>query len=190
MPTLQHPGGDALHERFTERQVGEVYQFMYRFLGDREEAETLTARTFFKARDAMRAAPLPAGGSTQQRADRLLCEAARDVLASELRARYHGAPESAARVEALMRADGPSGVDAGGAGALVYAQGVLARLPALERDLLTYRFLLNSPLESAAEVMGLSHNAALALQWAALAHAASIVASDHNVMPARPECDA
>ena len=172
-----------LHERFTERHVSDMYQFIYRYTGNREEAERLTARTFVAATRALMSTSAP----TRQRAEELLGETARVVLTEELRARYRGLPEDAACVAALIHADSPS-LSASGAGAatgaLTYAQSVLARLPAPERDLLTYRFLLNSPLASVAQVMGLSAQGALTLQWAALAHAAQIVASDSQITPA------
>lgn len=208
MPSLQPPSGDAsalagsgapasaLHEtveRLTERQIGEVYQFIYRYVGNRPEAERLTERAFLQAAPALRNLRAHAGSPTRQAVDSLLAQTARATLADELRARYHATPESAARVVALINADGPATTGASGASgasALAYAQGVLARLPAPERDLLTYRFLLNSPIESVAQVMGLSATGALALQWAALAHAAQIVASDYQTMPAACERDA
>jgi DNA-directed RNA polymerase specialized sigma24 family protein len=205
MPSLQPPGGDAgalagsgapasaLHEtveRLTERQIGEVYQFIYRYVGTRPEAERLTERVFLQAAPALRDLRARVSAPTRQAVDSLLAQTARATLADELRARYHATPESAARVVALIHADGPATTHASGESALAYAQGVLARLLAPERDLLTYRFLLNSPIESVAQVMGLSANGALALQWAALAHASQIVASDYQTMPAACERDA
>lgn len=184
MPSLQPPGGGASAlrepvERFTERQVSEVYQFMYRYAGNREEAERLTERVFLQALPALRSRP------ARQTVDDLLAQTARATVADALRGHYHATPESAARVVALIHADGPAETRASSASALAYAQSILARLPAPERDLLTYRFLLNSPLESVAQVMGLSAQRALALQWAALAHAAQIVTCDYQATPAR-----
>jgi DNA-directed RNA polymerase specialized sigma24 family protein len=58
------------------------------------------------------------------------------------------------------------------------AERLLARLAPQERDALTYRLIGNCSLDETAARMGLSAQAALALQWRALTHATRLAEQD------------
>lgn len=168
----------ARFAHFTESQIRDVYQFMYRQVGDRDVAEDLTTRVFSQA---MRRLPsLPARVSVE----RLLDETARAVLRDALRTRRHDSADAAACGEPLGRTDVPASQRPDRQQALREAQRILALLSAPERDLLTHRLILNRTLASAAAAMRLSNDAAMALQWSALTHAAQIMAeADESEAP-------
>lgn len=125
--------------------VRRVYQLIYRHVGNRAEAESLTERAFERAAMAER------GVDDQRDGESRLLHAARTVLTEHLRAFY---PETTPR----LRDDD-------------LAERLLARLPARERDLLTLRFRRGASLEETAAALRLTTGEALAMQWSALARA-------------------
>ncbi len=172
-------------------QLRGIYQFIYRRVGNRVEAEELTERACALA--ALAASQNAPGVPNCQRTASALCEVARSVVEEHLRWFYPAASESLPGGEGRdqsARPDVPPGGD-GSTPKLLYA--VLAQLSEYERDFLTYRFLLNRSLAEAAAQMRLSVADALALQWSALTNAARLMARERmkrGASGARPgSCD-
>jgi RNA polymerase sigma factor (sigma-70 family) len=163
---------DASHQHFDEEQVSSVYRFMYRHLGNREEAEALTEQTFMATLRAM-----PQDTPTRQSVDTLLCQTARQVASEYLRQfypNYHETPDDECEI---LRADTPA-THRERANISVTVECLLAQLPERDRNLLTYRLLRNLSLAEAATQMRLSLSDALALQWSALVAAAAVAVND------------
>jgi RNA polymerase sigma-70 factor (ECF subfamily) len=176
----QMPG--AQRQSLGLREIRGVYQFIYRHVGNREEAEALTERVFMLViqPQATRDAP----GATQASRERLLARSARDVVVEYLRGFYPALPPLPdddivvwPDPESAASAENPSG-------ATERAIHVLAWLSAQDRDFLTYRFLLNRSLAETAARMRLTLAQALAMQWSALSHAAQVGA---HQAPSWPE---
>lgn len=160
-----------------EEQVRGIYRFIYRHVGNREEAEELTERAY---RQAMHAAAQdsPDDGSTRPSMESGLCQAARWVI-EERQARFYGsALESQRDEEGVDRSSLPAARsdDAKNMTELLHA--VLAQLSVYERDFLTYRFLRNNSLAETAATMHLQVDDALALQWSALTNVARLMARE------------
>lgn len=157
-------------------EVCGVYQFIYRHVGNREEAEELTERACTLA--ARAASQLAPGVSKLQCMASALCKAARSVV-EEHRARFYAATsESLPGGESGDQSAGLA-VRAGSDGSVPEPLGtVLAQLSVYERDFLTYRFLRNGSLAETAAQMRLSVADALALQWTAVTNAARLLARE------------
>jgi RNA polymerase sigma-70 factor (ECF subfamily) len=147
----QHPA------TIDEEQIRAVYQLMYRYVGNREDAESLTERVCILAQRKARG--LPGGHSLQE----TLWQTAESVAAEHLRWLY-GSFESADKATPTReQTDAPTLVRC-----------ILESLPSQERDFLTRRFLDNISLAETAATLHLTVNEALALQWYALSQAAQI----------------
>ena len=185
---LTAPG--AFGQAISEKQVCAVYYFMYRHVGNQEEAEDLTERAFSLANRAslsIQAEPRCASGTPPGMSiENRLCQTARSVVEEYFRAVYHSAQSLASDdtldwpgVAATRSADhGSSCSDRVGR--------ILAQLPAQDREFLTYRFLHNSSLAETASRMGITLARALALQWSALNNAAQIGANE-KAIPSTPQ---
>jgi RNA polymerase sigma-70 factor (ECF subfamily) len=150
-----------------------VYQFIYRHVGNREEAEALTERVFMLVitSQATRDAP---GSATQACRERLLAWRARGVVVEYLRSFYPTLPPlSDDDIVVWPDSDSAGGVE-DNTGAAQRAARLLAQLTAQDRDFLTYRFLDNRSLAETAARMRLTLAQALAMQWSALSHAAQV----------------
>jgi RNA polymerase sigma-70 factor (ECF subfamily) len=159
----------GLHQRFDEDQVQNVYRFIYRHVGNREEAEDLTEQTFIRA---VRAAPtMVAEPSSVHSTDTMLRRAACAVVTAYLGQVYRC--YLAASDDKLGDKLGDEPDDASAT-----AQRIFARLPERDRELLTYRLLRNFSLAETATRMRMSMNDALALQWSALTNAARIAGNE------------
>lgn len=155
------------------REIRGVYQFIYRHVGNREEAEALTERVFMLViqPQATRDAP---GGATQTSRERRLARSARDVVVEYLRGFYPTLPPLPDD-DIVVWPDPASAASAENpSDATERATHVLAWLSAQDRDFLTSRFLLNRSLAETAARMRLTLAQALAMQWSALSHAAQV----------------
>lgn len=180
---LTAPG--ALGQDFSEQQVRDVYRFVYRHVGNREDAEDLTERAFSLANRASRstqaASRRTAGAHHDMTMESRLYHTVRSVVEEYTRTVYHS-PQSLAS---------DNSVDWAGVAATRSAEQVtsgselagriLAQLPARDRDFLTYRFLYNDSLAETASRMGITPAGALALQWSALTHAAQLAMNEKSI---------
>lgn len=171
------PPGERIGERIGERHVRGVYHFIYRHVGNREEAEALTERACLLATQ-------PPAPSEETSLERRLAQIARMVVGDYLRALYPSSLAFAADdiVEWSDSADGDGYERV--PGAEQRAERILAQLPAQDREFLTYRFLDNGSLAETAARMRLTLAQALALQWSALSHATQIMAQQTTRRPA------
>lgn len=184
---LTAPG--ALGQDFSEKQVRDVYRFMYRHVGNREEAEDLTERAFSlanRASQSMQAEPRCASGTLPGMSmENRLCQTARSVVEEYLRTVYHSA-QSLASDDTLDWSDVAATRSAEHVSSFSDRVGrILAQLPAQDREFLTYRFLYSSSLAETASRMGITLACALALQWSALKNAAQIGANE-KAIPSTP----
>lgn len=138
-----------------EDQIRAVYQFMYRYVGNREDAESLTERACTQA--LRKARGLPGGRSLEE----ILWQTAESVAAEHLRWLYVSSEQLDKETPASEQADAPTLVRC-----------ILENLPSRERDFLTRRFLGNVSLAETAATLHLTVNEALALQWYTLTQAA------------------
>lgn len=143
-----------------EDQIRAIYQFMYRHVGNRSDAESLTERA---CSEALHAARELADAHDEQTLDELLWRTAHTVVTDHLRW-FYGAPAAFT--------DEPASNEP--TDALTQVRDILAQLPATERDVLARRFLANASLEETAAALHVTLGDALALQWLALTHAARI----------------
>lgn len=165
------PDANSLQTLY-EQHLNAIYRFIYSKVGNREEAEDLTAQVFLKAvrgldqtRDAV---------SSQS----WLFQVARTTIADHWRAFYQLPARS---LDDML--------DAGWEGPLQGApsskpsssgertQAILARLPQRYREVLTYRFLLSYSVRETAARMGLSEANVKVLQFRALKKASQIEGS-------------
>ena len=160
------------HHPFDECQLQAVYRFIYRHVGNREEAEELTEQTFMQVAHATQSNTTDSRAA--QSTDTSLRRAACNVVAAYLGQVY------------LCYLAAPSDEPVGGAtDEAATAQRIFARLPARDSELLTYRLLHNYSLAETANRMCLSMKEALALQWSALTHATQIASREEDGESAR-----
>jgi DNA-directed RNA polymerase specialized sigma24 family protein len=140
-----------------EDQIRAVYQLMYRYVGNREDAESLTERACTQA--LRNAWGLPGGRGLEE----ILWETAESVAAEHLRRVYGSFEQPDKETPAREQRTAPTLVRC-----------ILESLTGQERDFLARRFLDNGSLAETAATLHLTVNEALALQWYALTQAAQI----------------
>jgi DNA-directed RNA polymerase specialized sigma24 family protein len=140
-----------------EEQIRAVYQLMYRYVGNREDAESLTERACIQALREARG--LPGGRNLQE----ILWQTAESVAAEHLRWLYGSFEQPDKETHASEQANAPTLV-----------RSILESLTGRERDFLTRRFLDNGSLAETAAILHLTVNEALAVQWYALTQAAHV----------------
>jgi RNA polymerase sigma factor (sigma-70 family) len=160
----------GLRQPFDDDHLQDVYHFIYRHVGNREEAEELTEQAFMQA---VRAQSNTAGPPSAQSTETSLRRAARKVVAAYLGQAYLCYVAAPSSELGDKSGDEP---DCEPTDAATTAQRIFARLPARDSELLTYRLLHNYSLAETANRMGLSMKEALALQWSALARATQVAA--------------
>jgi RNA polymerase sigma-70 factor (ECF subfamily) len=156
-------------EHLYQENLGLVYHYIFSHLGNRHEAEDLTAEVFLKAArtfDFTRAAH-------SSRSWLLLI--ARTTLADYWRIYYRTAPIS---LESLLELgwDTPAEevLPAVNSGAEEQVLSILQALPAQHREVLTCRFLLNLTIRETALKMGLTETNVKVIQFRALKRAATL----------------
>jgi RNA polymerase sigma-70 factor (ECF subfamily) len=162
------PGLDAFRA-FYEAHIGAIYRFIVSRVGNREEAEDLTAQVFTKALH----------GVDWSRPDVALVgwlfQVARTTLADHWRAA--GRLRTFSLDDMLAEGwDGPSATAAPEAedpAPLAQVEAILEQLPPNQRDVLRCRFLLNYSIKETALHLGLSEANVKVLQLRALRRAAT-----------------
>lgn len=146
-------------------QVRRVYQYLYRAVGNREDAEELTERAYTVTLRDLR------DMNDGERFERQLFERARALLTERLRAFY--------------RVDTPLALTW-----TIETDDLLAALEVRDREILTCRFLRGETLGETAERFDISAHDALAAQWSALMRAAQGAATMTASAAAQPStCD-
>jgi RNA polymerase sigma-70 factor (ECF subfamily) len=164
------PDANSLQALY-ERHLVMIYRFIYSKVGNREEAEDLTAQVFLKAVRGLD--PSRDAASAQS----WLFQVARTTIADHWRAFYQLPARS---LDDLLDAgwEGPlqSSPTSVSSSSGARAQAILARLPQRYREVLTYRFLQNFSVKETAARMGLSEANVKVLQFRALKKASEIEA--------------
>ena len=154
-------------EEFYDAHVVPIYRYIYARVGNRPDAEDLTAQVFMRAVEQLDVSREPGQIASW------LYRVSQNAVADHWRAFYRLplvtedrlAPgwEPVAGVEAPARTDDP---------AAARVETVLRRLPAHYRRVLELRFLKRLSVAETAREMGVSHGNAKVLQYRALRRAA------------------
>lgn len=160
-------------QQFYEDHVSSIYRYMYSKVGNKEEAEDLTAQTFMKAVHGLDEARTP------QSIQKWLFRIAQTTLADYWRTYYRVSTSS---LEALLEAgwEGPSEKEEQISDIITTTrqservQRILNALPGNYRDVLIARFLLNLSIKETAQKMSLSEANVKVLQFRALKRAAEL----------------
>jgi RNA polymerase sigma-70 factor, ECF subfamily len=156
-------------QRVYQENLDLIYHYVFRQVGNREEAEDLTSHIFLKAVRGIDTERTP------QSMQKWLFQVARTTIADYWRVHYRASAQS---LDALVEAgwEGP----AENAIAIVSheledrVQCLLQDLPEHYRDVLTYRFLLNLSVKDTALRMGVTEANVKVLQFRALKRAAEL----------------
>ncbi len=151
-----------------------VYRFLYRRVGNREDAEDLTSHVFLKASQQLDTTRAESSIATW------LFTVARTVLADHWRRYYRGPQWFELNDE--IAAEQPLDQHANGAPRATeqLVQAVLETLPARYRRVLELRFLQGYAVDEAAREMGVTPGNLKVLQHRALARAAAIGLPDRE----------
>lgn len=157
-----------------QENLGLIYRYVYSKVGNREEAEDLTAHIFIKAVRSLDYAYSP------QSTRRWLFQVARTTIADYWRAYYRRATSS---LDALLETgwEGPTenedGVFEFKSSSADDVQRLLQALSERDREVLTCRFLLGLSVRETAVRMGLTEGNIKVLQFRALKRAADLAYS-------------
>jgi RNA polymerase sigma-70 factor (ECF subfamily) len=164
----------ALQELY-DRHVEQIYRFVYFKVGNREDAEDITAQVFMKAANSL--------DVQQEESARLawLYQVARTTITDHWRAYYKGPMVSLDELEevASLNLTAPASIqDAPDQDpvnpAAEKVRAILNSLPEKYRRVLELRFLQGCSLKETAEAMGITEGNAKVLQHRALHKAISI----------------
>ena len=168
MQTIVETGIDEF-ERLYQENLGLVYHYIYSHIGNRHEAEDLTADVFLKAARTFDFTRIAHSGRTW------LLLIARTTLADYWRVYYRATPVS---LENLLEVgwDAPVEEDFSpvNSGAEEQVQAILQALPTQYREVLTCRFLLHLTIRETALKMGLTETNVKVIQFRALKRAATL----------------
>lgn len=154
---------DAVFDRYVER----IYSFLYRRLGNREDAEDMTSEVFVKASSELDITRPEASIASW------LFTVARNELNDHWRRHYRfGALLPFDDVRAHSSPE-PSHVESEPGGAEERLEPILAALPDRYRRVLELRFLQNLTIRETAEAMGVTQENVKVMQHRALARAVS-----------------
>jgi RNA polymerase sigma-70 factor (ECF subfamily) len=165
--------GDAMDvqefQRFYREKFGLIYRYVYRKVGNREDAEDLTSGIFLKAVSALKQEFSP------QSMHKWLFLIARTTVANYWRIHYRGPNIS---LDELLEAgwegpaeEKPAAITSEPADRV---QQLLRALPEQYREVLTCRFLLNLSIKATALRMGVTVANVKVLQFRALKRAADL----------------
>lgn len=156
-------------EHLYQENLGLVYHYIFSHIGNRHEAEDLTAEVFLKAARTFDFTRAAHSGRTW------LLLIARTTLADYWRVYYRATPVS---LESLLELgwDTPAEEDLPvvNSGAEEQVQDILQALPVQYREVLTCRFLLNLTIRETALKMGLTETNVKVIQYRALKRAATL----------------
>jgi RNA polymerase sigma-70 factor (ECF subfamily) len=165
-PALDAQGFEALYRE----HLGLIYHYVYRKVGNRQEAEDLTSSIFLKAVRGLRQEADP------QRMRNWLLRVARTTLIDYWRA--HRARVTSSSLEVLQEAgwEGPAERDPFGVDGrpTERVQRLLQALPERDQAVLTCRFLLGLSTCETAVRMGLTEGNVKVMQYRALKRAAAL----------------
>jgi len=163
VPELHVVGVQAAWEEVYRAQVVPLYRFVFARVGNRPDAEDVTAQTFLRALPRLRR------GASEAEVRGYLYTTARTVLADHWTARF-GAETALPDVSHLSApvATPPA------ADAAERAAALLERLPDRYRRILELRFLRGCSVREAAAEMEVSVGNAKVMQWRALRRAAAL----------------
>ena len=164
------PPGLLVFRAFYEAHVTAVYRFIYSKVGNREEAEDLTAQVFTKA---LHGVDWSRDDGTRQR---WLFQVARTTVADHWRLVYRLRTTS---LDDLLAGgwEGPVEIDDAlppDPGAASQVESILAHLPSNYADVLRCRFLRNYSIKETAQLLGLSEANVKVLQFRALKRASQM----------------
>ena len=156
-------------QRFYQEKVGLIYRYVYKKVGNREDAEDLTSGIFLKAVSALNQECSP------QSMHKWLFLIARTTVADYWRAHYR---EPSTSLDELLEVgwegpteEEPAAISSGAAGRV---QRLLQALPEQYREVLNCRFLLNLSIKATALRMGLTVANVKVVQFRALKRAATL----------------
>ena len=163
-------GKDAEHfQQFYQENLGLIYHYVYGKVGNRQEAEDLTSQVFLKVVRSLDLTRDPHSLRTW------LFQVARTTIADYWRLYYRGTTSS---LDDLLEAGWEGPRDEGTAyvnnSVAARVQDILQALPERDREVLTFRFLLNFSVRETAQKMGLSEANTKVLQYRALKRAAML----------------
>lgn len=160
-------------KRILAEHIDAIYTFIYARVGNRTEAEELTSRVFDRAAPRLERRP-------PDEALGLLIREARAVVEAHWRALSRGAtlaPDRRGRDMAYRATARTSAADTALTALPSPAQRadrILRLLPAREREVLTYRFLMNRSVREIVDLLLLTEDAVKALVYHALELAADL----------------
>jgi len=164
-------GGANVQEfqTFYQENLGLIYRYVYSKVGNREEAEDLTAQIFMKA---VRSVDTERGAQSMQK---WLFQVARTTIADYWRSYYRISTSS---LDQLLEIgwEGPADEEPAAMDSTPteHVQHILQALPEHYREVLTCRFLLNLSIRDTANRMCLTEANVKVLQFRALKRAADL----------------
>ena len=173
-PTAQASASIAL-QRIYDAHAAQIYRFIYHKVGNREDAEDLTAQVFIKATQSL--------DSKQDEQSQLawLYQVARTTIADHWRLYYKG---SVVSLDAMQEEHGnqefledptfAAPVPEQDDPAVHKVRAILGQLPENYRQVLTYRFLQGYSLKETAAAMNITEGNVKVLQYRALQKAGSL----------------
>ena len=176
-PAPTPTGASHTLQRIYDAHAAPIYRFIYRKVGNREDAEDLTAQVFMKAAQSFNAA------HDEQGQLAWLYQVARTTIADHWRDYYKG---NAVSLDALQEEFGYQDVaeDPGTSAPMAEAldpatrkvEGILGQLPENYRQVLSYRFLKGYSLKETAAAMNISEGNVKVMQYRALQKAGNLSA--------------
>jgi RNA polymerase sigma factor, sigma-70 family len=164
-----HAQTEQTFHTFYQENLGIIYRYVFSKVGNREEAEDLTAQIFLKAARSMDAA------RGQPSIQKWLFRVAQTTIADYWRSYYHS---SASSLEELLDGgwEGPAETDtiAERRSPTEKVHSLLRLLPEHYREVLTCRFLLNLSIKETALRLDLTEANVKVLQFRALKRAAEL----------------
>ena len=158
-------------QSFYRENLGPIYRYVYRRVGNREETEDLTSQNIMKAIRSIEYMRSP------QSARNFLFQIARTTIADYWRVHYRLSMSS---LEVLLETgwEGPAENEDESyefsSSTADYVQRILQALPERDREVLTCRFLRGLSMRETAVRMGLSEGNVKTSQFRALKHAADL----------------
>jgi RNA polymerase sigma-70 factor (ECF subfamily) len=174
------PSGQGQGQRdfqtFYQEHLGVVYRYVYRKVGNREEAEDLTTQIFMKAVSRMDVE------RSQQSMQAWIFQVARTTIADYWRQYYRSDIHSLEElqeagwegpIEEEILPDSQTPIDK--------VQAILRRLPEHQQEVLTCRFLLHLSIKETAARMGITEANVKVMQFRALKRAAELEPGIHKL---------
>ncbi|GHO88430.1 RNA polymerase sigma factor [Dictyobacter formicarum] len=171
-PGDSHGQAQEAFQTFYQEHLGIIYRYVYSKVGNREEAEDLSAQIFMKAARSMNAE------RGQQSIQKWLFQVARTTIADYWRNYYR---VSLSSLEELLDKgwEGPAEptLTEINVSPVEKAHSLLRLLPEHYREVLICRFLLNLSIKETAQKLGLTEANVKVLQFRALKRAAELEAT-------------